>query len=262
MPPVLSLCGKDFAFGLLAMPEVLHYDGPMSERKELWPGGPTYTGDSVGADSLALAAFARTPQARRGCDLGCGSGILLLLLAWENPALSMEGVEMRPAAAEQCRENLAANGLSGRCQVRIGDLRESATAGCMDLVVANPPYFPAGSGAVSNDPERARMRTESATLAEVCASASHMLRPGGDFCLVHRSERLAEVLCALSAASLEPKRLRFLAAESRRAPKLFLCRARKGASPGLTVEPPLCQFDSDGTETDEYRKLCHWEGQP
>lgn len=217
----------------------------------------------MGTDSLALACFARTPSARRGCDLGCGSGILMLLLARENTALEMDGVELRETAAEQCRENLEANGLSERCRVHAADLRRAPMPeGSMDLAVSDPPYFPAGSGAVPADRERAVMRMESATIGELCLAASRLLRKGGDLCLVHRTERLAEVFAALSAAGLEPKRLRFIAACPEQAPALFLCRARKGARPGLTVEAPLFQFAADGSETAEYRQICHWEGRP
>jgi len=217
----------------------------------------------VGTDSLALAYFARMPAARRGCDLGCGSGILMLLLASENTALEMDGVELRETAAERCRENLSANGLSERCRVHTADLRRAPIpAGSMDLAVCNPPYFPAGRGQVSSDRERAAMRTESATLEELCSAAARLLRQGGDLCLVHRTERLAEVFAALAEAGLEPKRLRFIAASPEQAPTLFLCRARKGARPGLAADAPLFQFGADGTETAEYKKICHWEGRP
>ena len=232
----------------------------MKERKELWPGGPLYAGDSIGTDSLALADFARTRKARRGCDLGCGSGILLLLLTADNPDLTMDGVELRAEAAAQCRGNIEANALSGRCRVHTADLRDvPLRPGSMDLVVSNPPYFPVGAGAVPLERSRAVMRVESAAVGDLCAAAARLLRAGGDFCLVHRAERLPEVFAALGAAGLEPKRLRFIAAKCDRAPTLFLCRARKGANAGLIVDAPLCQFGADGAETEEYRRLCHWE---
>ena len=233
IPPLLPVSGKDFAPGMLVTPGVLHYDGAMKERstqpKELWPGGIRYAGESAGADSLALAAFASTPSARRGADLGCGCGILLLLLAREAPELAIDGVELRPGAAALCRENIIANGLEGRCRVFIGDWRElPPAAGELDLGLA----------------------------------AAARLRSGGDFCLVHRTERLAEVFAALQAAGLEPKHLRFFAPSPDKAPALFLCRARKGAGSGLRVDAPLYQFGADGAETEEYRKICHWEEQP
>ena len=219
-----------------------------------------YAGDPVGADSLALAAFAGCVSARRACDLGCGSGILPLLLCHALPELRMYGVELRPRAAAECRENLERNGFGERCRIVAGDLRAADfPAESMDLVVSNPPYFPSDRGAVSPDPDRAAMRTESAALPELCAAAARLLKTGGAFCLIHRTGRMAEVFAALRENDLEPKRMRFFAAGPGTEPKLFLLEAVKGAAPGLLTEEPLYQFGPDGRETDEYRTITHWE---
>lgn len=232
----------------------------MDGYRELWPGGLRYRGESVGTDSLALAAFARGEGARRAADLGCASGILLLLLLEAWPHLEAEGIDLRPGAAAEARDNLAANGFSGRGRVHTGDLRGSALApGGFELAVANPPYFAPGAGGVSPDGDRALRRTESVSPEELCAAAARLLRPGGALCLVHRAERLADILAALRGAGLEPKRLRAVAYAPKAAPSLFLCEGRKGARPGLVWEPALLQTDGQGRETPEYRKICHWE---
>ena len=242
------------------MPSILFYDIPMKECKELWPGGLRYAGDPVGTDSLALADFTARSEPGRGVDLGCGSGILLLLLSSARPETEMVGVEIRPGAAEECRANIRANRMESRCSVITGDYRTAALPrGEADLVVTNPPYFPAGRGGISPDRERALMRTESATIAELCAAASSLLRPGGAFCLVHRTERMAELFSALTGAGLEPKRLRLVAPDPKSAPLLFLLEARRGTGPGMAVEPTLFQRGADGRETAEYRRICHWE---
>lgn len=235
----------------------------MDKLRELWPGGPLYAGDDIGSDSLALADFALTAAAGRICDLGCGCGILLLLAGRKRPDAQLFGVEMRPAAAEQARANIRACGMGHRCEILTGDLRSLPfPAGSMDLVMSNPPYFPAGTGKTPADPDRAAMRVESASVSELCTAAARLLQPGGSFCLVHRAARMAEVLRTLAAAGLEPKRLRLLSADAGSPPWAFLCRAQKGAEPGLTVEPVLYQRGADGLETAEYRKICHWEDKP
>lgn len=229
----------------------------MSDFKELWPGGPLYSGESFGTDALALAAFAGARDFARACDLGCGSGILLLLLAWEKPRAALHGLELRSAAAEQCRENIAANGWEDRCAVTAGNASDALLPGAgFDLVVTNPPYFPDRPSA---DWERALRRTESMPIENWCAEAARLLKPGGDCCAVYPAARLTDLLCGLRGAGLEPKELRFLAHRPGKAPTRFLCRARKGGKPGLTVAPTLFQTDETGRETGEYRKICHWE---
>ena len=129
----------------------------------------------------------------------------------------------------------------------------------MDLVLSNPPFFPAVPGGVSPDPDRAAMRTESAARPELCAAAAERLSPEGAFCLIHRRERMGDVFAALAGAGLFPRRLRFFGADPGREPGLFLCEARQAGASDPVTEPVLYQRRADGTETEEYRKICHWE---
>lgn len=237
----------------------------MAGFTELWPGGPLfeYGGNafSLGMDSLLLADFASRRRAGCAADLGCGSGIIALLLLWDNPSLDAVGVELLPVAADAARANMAANGLAERCGIITGDIRrvrELLPAGGFDLVVSNPPYFPAGSGAVSADASLASARSEAdCTIDDVCRAASWLCRNGGDFAVVHRPERLAEVVRAMSGCGLEPKRLRFVSPTAEDAPSLMLISGKKNAKPGLRVEAPLILRRADGAETDELRRIYH-----
>ena len=179
----------------------------MSDFEALWPGGPVFRQAAhvrLGTDTVLLADFVKPEGRLRGIDLGCASGALLLLLLARAPHLHMTGIELDPEAAERARENLAANALEGRGEIVCGDLREHRTlfaAGSFDLVAANPPYYPAGSGLVSPDPKRAAARGElTCTLGDLCAAAAFLCRTGGSVCLVHKPERLSELFCALTAA--------------------------------------------------------------
>ena len=227
--------------------------------RRLWPGGFLYAGDPVSADSLALADFVSV-TAGHGCDLGCGSGILLLSLLWAHPGLVMDGVELRSGAARECRENLFQNGLALRGSVENADLRScSLVPGVYDLVVSNPPYFPAGCGRSSPTEERRLMREESATLPELCAAAAALLRQHGRFALVHRPERQQEVFSAMEDAGIVPLRHRSFACCEGAEPSFFLCEGERGGSGALQKEAPLFQFDARGQETPEYKRITHWE---
>lgn len=227
---------------------------------QLWPDGPLYTGEPVQTDSLALSAFAAVRQCRRAADLGCGDGILMLLMAYERPALFIDGVEKRPEAAERAAENLRRSALAGRCRVITGSYADAPLpAGAYDLVLSNPPYFEPGRGERSPSADRAAMREETQPLQSLCASAARLLQYGGRFCIVYRPERLPELFAALREAGLEPKRLRCVQHTAHSAPSLVLCEARKGGRPGLQFEAPLVLRDADGRESAEQRHITHWE---
>ena len=231
---------------------------------EFWPGGPRFRQAEhvrLGTDSVLLADFTPLGGARRGIDLGCASGALMLMLLARAEGLHMTGLEIVEAAARRAADNLRLNGWEARGDVVCGDIRAARQlfrAGSFDLAVANPPYFPAGSGALPADPDRAAARGElCCTLSELCAAAGWLLRTGGRFCLVHRPERLGEAIVCMSAQGLEPKRLRLVCAREDRAPSLVLLEGRRGGAPGLVIEPSLTLRDAEGRESEALRRICH-----
>lgn len=236
----------------------------MDGFERLWPEGPLFRQAEhvrLSTDCVLLADFAQPGSAARGIDLGCASGAIALLLLWRCPRLHMTGLELEEGAAALAAENFARNGLTERGWVVNGDIRrvrELFPRGSFELAVANPPYFPVGSGRVSPDPGRAAARSElTCTLPQLCAAAAWLLRQGGRFCLVHKPQRLAELFACLSDAGLEPKRLRFVAKNARTAPSLVLVESRPGAKPGLIVEPPLLLQNDVGGESEEYCRIYH-----
>ena len=153
----------------------------------------------VGRDSLLLGQFATVRPGWRVWDLGCGGGLLLLLLAQRAERLELRGAELDPAAAELARENLRANGLTG--EILTGDLTAlPLPPGGADLAVSNPPYFQPGRGE-SGGPARCG---ETLSLPALCAAAARVVRPGGRFALCGRPERLADLLEETRRAGLEP----------------------------------------------------------
>ncbi len=186
----------------------------------------------LGGDTLALGTFATVRPRWRVCDLGTGSGALLLLLAGREATLSLTGVELDPTAAQAAQNNLNINGLDGqvlRCDLRAAPL----PAGQFDLVISNPPYFAAGSGKSGGS---ARCE-ETCSLDELCAAAARLVKNGGRFALCHRPERLADVLCALRKHGLEPKRLKLLAHSPAQSPSTILVEAVRQGKPGLDIAP-------------------------
>lgn len=235
----------------------------MDAFDELWPGGPRFLQykDSfrLSTDSVLLAGFVRIKKNARCLDLGCGAGVLPVLLAAREATLELTGVELQPDAAALARRNLAENGFDTRSEILCGDLRalrELVPAERFDLVLSNPPYFAAGTGRSAPRESRAHAREEkSCTLSELCAAAKWALRWGGLLSVVHRPERLSELFCAMTSAGIEPKRLREVVSAPGRAPSLVLVEGRRGGGKGLSIEAPLLLTDETGAETDEVQKI-------
>lgn len=219
----------------------------MEKRDELWPRGPCFYYDTAlfppGTDSFCLAYFARPSRGDTVCDLGSGIGLLGTLLLARQESLFIENVEISTPAAALARKTFAENGWADRAAFREGDLRDVSVlpkAGSVDYVISNPPYFPASSGESAKGEARQIAREEtSCTLDDICAAAQRVLRYGGRFTLVHRAERLADVLCAMRSHGIEPKRLRFLAKSPGAAPSLLFVEGKRGGKSGLVIEPPL-----------------------
>lgn len=168
--------------------------------EELCPGGLRFLYGNgqfpPGLDSFVLSSMPRLKPGLRVCDLGCGTGFLSILLLQRQRELTVTGLDIQPEAVRLARLAAAGNGLQDRLTFRREDLRETdLPAGSFDLAVCNPPYFPPSSGPLPKGESRRTARTEeTCTLEDVCRAAARLLRWGGSLCLVHKPERLTDLL--------------------------------------------------------------------
>lgn len=187
----------------------------------------------LGSDALALGRFATVRKGWRVCDLGTGSGVLLLLLAAREPQLELFGLDQDPDAAVLAQDNLGRNGLEG--QIWTGSWSQAPfSPGSFDLVVSNPPYYAPGSG---KDGGPARMEREE--LDTLCRAASRLLRNGGRFALSFPTQRMADLLEVMRRWDLEPKRLKLLSHTPTKPPYALLVEGVRQGKPGLQVLPCL-----------------------
>ncbi len=206
----------------------------MDRVEQLGPFQYRQGGFPLGQDTLLLGRFPRLRPGLRVCDLGCGAGALPLLLLGREPTLAITGLELDPEIADLARRNLAENGLTG--EILTGDLRSAVPAlpvGGFDLVISNPPWFPVGSG----DSGGAARMEHACTLDQLCAVAGRLLKNGGRFALVHRPDRLADLIAALRQSGLEPKRLQLVQHSPDKAPSACLLEGIRQGRPGLQVLP-------------------------
>ena len=154
----------------------------------------------LSTDSILLSGFARLPKSAKVLDLGAGCGTLGLLLCAEDATCRVTGIEIENAAHNAAIENIERNNLSDRLFSVCADLRTVATLftpGSFDVCVSNPPYFSGGPASKATPLAR---RDDMCTAKELFDAAGWALRYGGDFFLVHKPERLAELCaCAVNA---------------------------------------------------------------
>ncbi len=193
-----------------------------------------------GCDGVEIANFVNGGIKDSAVDLGCGTGIITVLLAGKKN-ISCVGVELQPRLASLAERNIELNGLSGKASVinaRMQDICEYIEPGSKSIVVCNPPYRRAGSGEAQLSEAVAIARHEVAvTLSEVVAVADKLLKNGGSFYIVHQCERMAEVLSECSVHKLEPKILQILTPNEKKEPHLFMLKAVKHGKIGLKVLP-------------------------
>jgi len=201
-------------------------------------------------DAVLLAHFFTPRPAESILDLGCGCGVIPLILAYRWPNLSLTGLELQPRLAALARRNVADNNLVERINIVEGDLRQIAglfTPGQFQRLVCNPPFYRSDGARLNLDPERRLARHEvAADLAEVVAAAGWLLHKGGRVDLVYPAERVAALLVALRGAGLEPKRLQVVHSYSGGPGKLVLVEALKGGGEELEILPPFFIYREQG----------------
>lgn len=210
----------------------------------------------LSTDSIALADFAKLPKNATVCDLGSGCGTLGLLLCARDEQCCVTGIELDKCAHAVALHNAQANHIEHRLTSICADLRtipSFVAAGSFSTCISNPPYF--SSGPKSKTVPHAR-RDDLCSMDALMQSAAWALKYGGDFYLVHRPERMAELFISAAKYKLEPKQLLLLHHRQGSDISLILVQCRKGANPGLQIEE-ACLYDASQQPTDYYRKLYH-----
>ncbi|NLJ40078.1 MAG: tRNA1(Val) (adenine(37)-N6)-methyltransferase [Clostridiales bacterium] len=212
-----------------------------------------------GMDAVLLSHFAKAHPGEGVVDLGTGTGIIPILMSGRSKDTVFYGVEIQPPMADMARRSIELNALEDRIQIIKGDLKKSPDIlghGKYQLVTVNPPYKKLGTGILNPNKAKAVARHEVlCTLEDVLEAASKLLVKGGRFCMVHRPNRLADIMIEMKNHRLEPKRIRFVYPGLMKAPNMLLVEGQMGARPHLTLLPPLIVFQDNGQFTEELKEI-------
>lgn len=212
-----------------------------------------------GTDAVLLSDFAKVKSHGRCIDLGTGTGIIPLLISAKYKPDEIIGLEIQSDLCEMASRSVVHNGLEDLIKIVNGDIKNIRSLfkkESFENVITNPPYMKNGSGFKSEDESIALSRHEiKCSIDDIAAAAEYLLKDKGMISMVHRPNRLVDVVSVFRKHSLEPKSIRFVHPYAGKAPNLFLINALKNSQPFLKIEDPLIMRRDDGDYTDEIYKM-------
>ena len=208
-----------------------------------------------GMDAILLSAFATVKPGEKVLDLCTGTGVLPILLEAKTKGEHFTGLEIQEESADMAARSVKLNRLEEKIDIVCGDLREAEAyfaAASFDVITCNPPYMTVNQGLKNpNDALTIARHEICATLHDVLKCASKMLKFGGRFYMVHKPDRLAEILIKMSGCGLEAKSLRIVYPYADKEPNMILVEGRKGGHSGMRIQPPLIIYDENGNYVKE-----------
>lgn len=215
---------------------------------------------SFSLDSIMLANFATIRLKDNSIvDLGCGNGVIPLILSLRTTK-KIVGVELQNKLADMAVRSVKYNNLEDYIEIinmNMKDFVTSETIESFDLVTCNPPYFKVNVKNYFNESKEkliARHEVE-INLSDLFYVVKKILKNNGNFAIVHRTDRLMEILLEFKKNNIEPKRIRFVYENINKESTLVLIEGQKNGKVGLKIEKPFILYNEDGSETEEYKNL-------
>lgn len=212
-----------------------------------------------GIDAILLSDFAKCKRGSNIMDLGTGTGIIpLRLYSLYNPE-KIYGVEIQEEVAKMASRSVSLNKLQYRIEIINMDLRELPSIfdkGTFDVVTSNPPYIKKGAGLINPNETLALSRHEiKCSLDDIIRVSNYLLKDRGRLYLVHRPNRLVDIIWTTRQYKLEPKTIRLVQPKVDASPNLVLLECVKGGNVELKFERPLVVYNRDGSYTEEIYEI-------
>lgn len=216
-------------------------------------------GFRFGVDAVLLSDFAKVKRRDSVLDLCTGTGIVPILLAGKTESSSILGLEIQEEFAEMAKRSIQMNKIVDRVKIITGDLCDEALLRSLprvSVVTVNPPYKKTMSGILNEKDALTIARHEVAlNLEDVIRAARICLKDNGRFYMIHRPERLADILVLMRKHRIEPKSIRMVYPSQTKPPTMVLVEGLRDGGHYLKVLPPLFVYDEHGEYSEEIRKI-------
>lgn len=214
-----------------------------------------------GVDAVLLADFAKRSIKKdfKVVDFCTGNGIIPILLSAKTKAKSILGMEIQECVADLAERNVKFNVLENKVCILNEDVKNAAEVlgrSSVDFITCNPPYKETNGGLKNSDDVVTIARHEIlCSLEDIIVSSEKLLKPGGKLALIHRPERLIDIIWLMRQNKIEPKRLRFIHPYPEKTATMILVEGAKHGGKKLFLEPPLYIYDENRNYTEEINRI-------
>ena len=216
-------------------------------------------GFCFGMDAVLLSGFANVKEGENAIDLGTGTGIIPILLEAKNKGQKYVGLEIQEDMVEMACRSVVLNHLENKVSIIQGDIRGAGKQfglATFDVVTSNPPYISDAHGLKNPDLPKAIARHEVlCKLEDVAREAAGLLKPGGHLFMVHRPQRLIEIITTMKQFNLEPKRMKMVHPFLNRDANMVLIEAVRGGKSMMKVEAPIIVYKAPGVYSEEIYEI-------
>ena len=217
-------------------------------------------------DSVLLSDFAKEIKGKsKVVDLGTGTGIIPILLSAKTEAEKIVGIEIQEKMVELAKRNVELNNLNNKIEIineDIKNIKNNMEKEIFDVVITNPPYKKDNTGLKNIHEGKLIARHEiKCNLEDIILASKFLLKNNGELFMVHRPERLVDIIFLLRKYKIEPKVIKFIFPKANKEPNLVLIKGIKNAKPFLKIEKPLYIYKEDGTYSDEVLKIYNKKGE-
>ena len=216
-------------------------------------------GFRFGVDAVLLSHFANVKKKHRVIDLCTGTGIVSFLVYGKYKPQEVIGLEIQDDMVEMANRSSKLNDTSDIVKFVQGDLKDKAlldSLGRFDVVTVNPPYKLNTAGILNPNDKLAIARHEiMCNLEDVIVSARRLLKDNGRMFIVHRPERLADIFGLMRKYKIEPKRVRLVQPNTKKAPNIVLVEGQRDGGAFLKWEETLYVYDDNGNYSEEINRI-------
>jgi tRNA1(Val) A37 N6-methylase TrmN6 len=217
-------------------------------------------------DSVLLPNFVNVKtRTKKILDLGTGNAPIPLIFSCLYKDVDIYGVEIQKKIYDLAKESIEMNNLQDRITLINDDMKNLDNyfdINSFDVIVSNPPYFKMNEGSNLNECEEKTIarHEKTITLDEIVKIAARFLKNGGTFGMVHRTDRLIEIIETFKKYNIEPKRIRLVYPKENEESNMVLIEGLKDGKTGLKILPPLIAHYSNGDYTEEVKNMFKIEG--